>query len=138
MNEQVTTKPKGVITETEAKDLDANWTNTRQKAVDAAAGKPDNRSSWWSLEDMRNYLDYAETQAKDLGYAMSGVRVYLGVYGKDAPEDKANYTTMFIAPTGEPLVKNETKAAAKNEDIPGGDSLNSGPMGVPPEANYPQ
>ena len=134
-------KPHGVITQEEAVFLDKNWTEYRKMANDSAAGKPDNRSCWWSLEDMRNYLDYAESQAKDLDYTMNGVRVYLGVYGEEAGEDKAGYTTMFLAPTGIPIQPAGTSnfvARTGNGDIPGGDPLNDSTGGNPPPANYPQ
>ena len=135
-------KPKGVITVAEAKVLDANWTNTRKAVVDSVAGKPDNRSSWYSLDDMRNYLDYAEHKADSMGYDMDGVRLYLGVYSDSEPKDKAGYTTMFIAPTG---VKSLSKSSSSiinttvsSKDIQGLDPLNDGTDGIPPSANYPQ
>lgn len=134
-------KPRGVITESQAKELDSNWTKFRKIANDSAAGKPDNRSCWWSLEDMSQYLVYAQYQADSLKYTMSGVRVYLGVYGDDAGEGKAGYTTMFIAPTGIPMPPpgaSNFVARTGNGDIPGADPLNAGTGGNPPPANYPQ
>lgn len=97
-------KPKGLITPAEAKELNYNWTKTRKKAVDSAAGKVDDRSSSWSLSDIENYLAYAKNQSDSLGYDMTGIRVYLGVYPGNAPNGKADYTTMFIVPTGKKSV----------------------------------
>ena len=134
-------KPKGVIKPVQAKSLNANWTKTRKKAVDSAAGRPDNRSSWWSLQDMRDYLDYAENQSNELGYKMTGVRVYLGVYGGKAPNGKADYTTMFLVPTGRKSVSQSSMlnfSLSNNGDIPGGDALNDGDSGIPPDVSYPQ
>lgn len=134
-------KPKGVITPAQAKSLNNNWTNSRKPAVDSAIGRPDNRSSWWSLKDMRDYLDYVENQTKGLGYTMNGVRIYLGVYGGKAPNGKADYTTMFLVPTGR---KSTSQGNLLNivqggdKDIPGGDPLNGGDPGDPPSATYPQ
>lgn len=97
-------KPKGVITQAQAKELNANWTLHRKRAVDSAAErqgrKQDDRSTYWALEDVENYLAYAKNQADSLGYDMTGVRVYLGVYGKNAGQTKKNLTTMFLVPTG--------------------------------------
>lgn len=97
-------KPKGVISVEQAIILNDNWTKYRKAAVDSAAQqqgrKVDKRSTKWSLEDIRNYLDYAEVESDKLGYTMDGIQVYLGVYGDNAGSEKANYTTMFIAPTG--------------------------------------
>ncbi|MEP1489445.1 MAG: hypothetical protein ABJK28_13570 [Algibacter sp.] len=97
-------KPKGVISVEDAIALNNNWTKYRKAAVDSAAQKQgrkvDKRSTKWKLEDIRNYLDYAEAESKYMGYTMDGIKVYLGVYGEDAGPEKSNYTTMFIAPTG--------------------------------------
>ena len=137
-------KPSGLITPAQAKTLDANWTATRKRAVDSAAGRPDNRSSWWSLEDIQNYLAYAENQADSLGYEMNGIRVYLGVYPGNAPNGKADYTTMFMVPTGKKLHSegnlnflNYSMSAGGN-DIQGTDGFNGGEPGQPPGSNYPQ
>jgi hypothetical protein len=98
------TKPKGVITQAQAKELNANWTLHRKAAVDSAAQKQgrhqDDRSTLWSLEDLENYLTYAKSQSDSLGYDMTGIRVYLGVYGKNAGQTKKDLTTMFMVPTG--------------------------------------
>tara|TARA_R110000868_G_scaffold404922_3_gene683749 strand:- start:6707 stop:7210 length:504 start_codon:yes stop_codon:yes gene_type:complete len=97
-------KPKGVITQAKAKDLNDDWTKYRQAAVDSAAKKQgrnqDNRSVYWELADVENYLAYAKNQADSLGYSVTGIRVYLGVYGKNAGQAKKDLTTMFIVPTG--------------------------------------
>ena len=135
-------KPTGLITPAQAKALDANWTKSRKNAVDAAAGRPDNRSAWWSLEDIQNYLAYAENQADSLGYEMNGIRVYLGVYPGNAPNGKADYTTMFMVPTGK---KSHAEAnfnflnysmLAEGGDIPGADGFNEGEPGQPPSSGY--
>ena len=137
-------KPKGLITPDQAKALDANWTKSRKRAVDSAAGRPDNRSSWWSLEDIQNYITYAKNQSDSLGYQMNGIRVYLGVYPGNAPNGKADYTTMFMVPTGRKMHSDSNfnlfnVLMQTNEgDIPGGDGLNDGGNGYPPGANYPQ
>ena len=144
MEKMAIVRPKGVITPAQAKVLNDNWTNTRKQAVDSAAGRPDNRSSWWSLDDIKNYLSYAESQADTLGYKMDGIRVYLGVYSSNAPEGKADYATMFIVPTG---TKSQSKANFNffnfsaqigGGDIGGAGALNDAPPGYPPDSGYPQ
>ncbi|MEC3908773.1 hypothetical protein VOI54_17225 [Tamlana sp. 2201CG12-4] len=96
-------KPNGVISIDKAKELNNNWTDYRQAAVDSAAQKQgrkkDDRSVFWSIEDIENYLVYAKNQTDSLGYDMSGIRIYLGVYGENAGQLKKNLTTMFIVPT---------------------------------------
>ena len=133
-------KPKGVITSAEAKTLDQAF-NTRHELIsDSIVKRPDNRSSWWSLEDMRDYLNYAEKESLELGYTMNGVRVYLGAY----PTNKeVGYTTMFMVPTGNLNVSEGgmsllNSRRGSNPDVPNAPGLNHGDGGNPPGANFPQ
>lgn len=133
------TKPDGVITQAEGEALDRAFNSRHALISNNIVKRPDNRSSWWSMEDIRDYLDYAENQAGGLGYTMDGIRVYLGAY----PDIKGvvGYTTMFIAPTGtKKLPEGTSNFAAQigGADIPGADPLNMGGGGTPPNSNYPQ
>lgn len=135
-------KPKGVITPAEAKVLNDNWTKKRANLLfDSIAGRPDNRSAWWSVEDIQNYINYAENQTGQLGYEMDGLRVYFGVYPNSAPNGRANYSTVFIVPTGK-KIKSEGAVLPVNllqgggDDIDGANPLNKGGVGVPPGTGY--
>ncbi len=132
-------KPMGVITQAQAKELNANWTLHRKAAVDSAAQKQgrnqDDRSTWWSLADVENYLVYAKSQSDSLGYDMTGIRLYLGVYGKNAGQTKKDLTTMFMVPTGK-ITKSEASVIMfplKDGDLPV-DPLNEGNGG---STSYP-
>lgn len=126
--------PKGVITPDEAKVLDQAFDSRHKLISEDIVKRPDNRSSWWSLQDMKDYLEYAEAQVKELGYEMNGLRVYLGAY----PDTKEGpgYTTMFMVPTAD-TSKGKDGGGLKS-DVPGADGLNGGAPGRPPSANYPQ
>lgn len=133
-------KPMGVISQAQAKALNDNWTLHRKAAVDSAAQKQgrnqDDRSTWWSLKDVEDYLAYAKNQSDSLGYDMNGIRVYLGVYGKNAGQAKKDLTTMFMVPTGK---KSMSKASSimlppNDGDLPV-DPLNEGQGGG---NSYPQ
>lgn len=94
----------------------------------------DNRSSWWSLEDLDLYIKHAKKQAKELGYEMNGIRVYCGAHSEDNC-----YSTAFIVPTAAgSLGKDGDGEDDGGSDIPGGDGLNKGPAGNPPGIGYPQ
>ncbi len=135
-------KPKGVITPAEARALGRAF-NLKHKIINDSLFKGsktgDNRSSWWAIEDIQNYINYAENQAGELGYIMNGLRVYVGAYPNANGE--TGLTTMFFIPTG---YKNTAKGSMITipqgvvDDIPGGDGLNKGQQGDPPGANYPQ
>lgn len=122
-------KPKGVISVSEATALSENWSKFRKQAVDSASArhgrKNDNRSVSWSLEDIENYLAYAKQESKALGYDMTGITVYLGVYGKNAGQSKKDLTTMFIAPTGK---KTRSEANSLNLSLLGGGRLPVDPL----------
>ena len=136
-------KPKGVISVKAAKELNKNWTDFREAAVDSAAKKQgrkkDNRSTWWSINDIETYLAFAKNQTDSLDYSITGIRVYLGVYGDNAGVTKKNLSTMFLVPT----VKKRTAQASMNpfnvviqkeEDCAECDPLNDGgggPGGYP-------
>lgn len=136
------TKPKGVITPDEARTLDAAFNSRHELISDSIVKRPDNRSSWWSLQDVKDYLAYAENQAKEQGYTMNGIRVYLGAYPDE--KDQVGYTTMFMVPTGvkngEPQEKGYSSEDGNrdNPDLLGSDGLNRSESGNPPSSNYPQ
>ncbi|MDX1272401.1 hypothetical protein [Bizionia paragorgiae] len=116
--------PSGVITPAQARVLDENWTALRKVANDSAAGKPDNRSTWYALEDMENYIALTKTEQE----RVNGFRLYLGV--KTTETDETGYTTVFIVPTEDDR--------GDNKDISSAKVLDMGSNGMPPQATYPQ
>lgn len=137
-----TPKPAGLITPAEITTLTEAYnprydsiTNQFFRGVEGG----DNRSSWYSLEDLENYLTIAKKQASDLGYTMNGVRLYLGAH--PSSDKVPGYTTLLMVPTGYENSSEGNMIPQKgggNNDIPGGNGLNKGSDGVPPGANYPQ
>lgn len=135
--------PKGLIKPNEASVLDLAYDLKHHIINDSLYRKStnggDNRSSWWSIEDIQSYINYAENQAGELGYTMDGLRVYLGAYPNTKGE--TGLTTMFIVPTG---ILNTSQGSmtpmfqGASGDIKGADGLNFGQSGTPPGSNYPQ
>ncbi|MBD3889652.1 hypothetical protein [Olleya marilimosa] len=116
-------EPTGKISASEAEILSDAWTKLRQEANNNAAEQEDNRSSWYSLEDMEAFIK----MIKDKNPNVNGVRCYLGVQ-----TDKANpkgLTTIFMVPTED--------VNGKNIDIKGADGIDRGQGGMPPGAGYP-
>jgi len=137
-----TPTPKGIISPAEIKVLTEAY-NPRYEAINDSIFRGvkggDNRSSWYSLEDLSNFLTLAEKQASDLKYTMDGVRLYLGAH--PAVGNVPGYTTLLFVPTGYPMGEEGAVFGAKqggNGDIPGGNGLDMGEQGKPPGANYPQ
>jgi hypothetical protein len=135
-------KIPGLITAKEAKILDQAF-NLKHSIINDSLFKGsktgDNRSSWWAIEDIQNYINHAENQAGELGYSLDGLRVYLGSYPNINGE--TGLTTMFFVPTGTLNTSQGgvlTLFQGGSGDIKGGDGLNIGQQGEPPSANYPQ
>lgn len=138
MSEEVV-KPKGVISVAEATALNDNWTKYRKPEIDSITqrqvGKNDNRWAGWSLEDIENYIGFAKSEAKKQQQEIAGFRIYFGVYGEKAPDDKGYLSTLFLAPQ---LKAGTSKASFLNLsssaviDIP---PLNEGSGG---QNGYPQ
>ncbi|NLP59077.1 hypothetical protein [Lutibacter sp. B1] len=130
------------ITSTEAKELNNNFVKTRSLAIDNAIGKKDALSSWFSLQELKDYIKYVEDEGKLKGIDISGLRVYFGAYPeKDKKPSKKNFSTVFFVPTklkaGSNL-KDGLVVSGDNADIEVIDGLNGGSLGNPPSATYPQ
>ncbi len=126
--------PKGLITPAEAKKLNDAYTERHELISKNITKRPDNRSSWYSLEEIKAFIEYAEAQAKDLGYEMDGIRIYCGAYPEE--NGQAGYSTAFLIPTTSGSLGKDGNGSSR--DMPGGDGLNIGQQGQPPNANYPQ
>lgn len=135
--------PKGIVTPSEIKTLTQAY-NARYDSISniffRGVEGGDNRSSWYALDDLQNYLDIAQSQADTLGYTMDGVRLYLGAH----PDAKGvpGYTTLLFVPTGNKRMSEGNMLyfnyQGGSPDIPGGSGLDRGSQGIPPGANYPQ
>ncbi|WP_026755739.1 hypothetical protein [Sediminibacter sp. Hel_I_10] len=135
--------PSGLITPRDAMTLDQAYDPRYQLISSTIVTRPggDNRSVWFSTEEIKSFLDYADHQASNLNYTMNGIRIYLGAYPDDPTGE--GYTTMFMVPTGYANTADtdgaeEDQLRRPNNDIIGADGLNHGGSGMPPSANYPQ
>lgn len=112
--------PTGVITILEAEELSANWEKNNPTEIDSTievkGSKKATRSVLWDLKNLENYLAFAKSESDSVGYTMTGVRVYLGNYGKNGKPGKKNRNTMFIVPTG---YENTSEANSVNLNLRG-------------------
>ncbi|MDO1500888.1 hypothetical protein Q2T40_12175 [Winogradskyella maritima] len=139
-------KPKGVITPAQARVLNDNWTKKGQVFLDSVETRPDNRSSWWSIDDINSYITYADKQTDSLGFDLTGLRMYYGRYSNNAPNGNADYATIFIVPTGKKKnttsegsfvpIKINYQGGGNDDDVDGADPLNRGGNGHPPGTGY--
>jgi hypothetical protein len=134
-----TARPEHAITKEQAVELSNNYT-LRYDSVSRVIGKEDNRSTWYSLEELKNYIAYVEAQGKAQGYMVDGIRFYIGAYGVDYKDAaKQNLTTIFLAPTGMKMGTMNERSMSSNQsspDITEIDAYNLGQNGWPPHKTY--
>ena len=95
-------KPNKCISIEEAKELEKNWCDTRQGAIDKCMTFEDSREFWWSLEELQEYLNYVREESNKQRIVNPGIRVYLGAYSKKKCKDGKGYSTIFLSATGTP------------------------------------
>lgn len=137
------------ITKDEAIELNKNFIKTKGKAlnkiVEIEEGHPNEKdaiSSWFSLDEIKEYIAYVEAAAKEKKITVNGLRVYFGSYAvKDKHATKKGLSTVFIVPTKE-KVSSLKKVSATSDvissDIDDIDAMNAGTLGDPPSGRYPQ
>ncbi|WP_066220565.1 hypothetical protein [Formosa haliotis] len=140
--------PNGLISVQLAEEMSKAY-QSRYDAINAShfeKNKFDNRSVWFSLSEIENYIWYAKKQAHSKGlseHAINGLRVYLAAYVKNKKDpEQPGLTTVFIVPT---IDNSKSKSGMPfsviqqgSSDFTGADPLNLGGAGHPPEATYPQ
>ncbi|UMB59535.1 hypothetical protein MHL31_10640 [Lutibacter sp. A80] len=140
--------PKGLISPKKAKELNQTFIKTRSndlnKIVQKLDDNPDEKdalSTWFSIDEIKNYIAYVESKNKNV----NGLRIYFGSYsGEDKKSVKKNLSTVFIVPT-ESKSNNLQKSGMQDtnpddggSDITDIDALNNGTLGNPPSNSYPQ
>jgi len=139
-------RPKNLITKERAIEL-CEAHASKHEAISSAIGKQDNRSTWYSLTELKEYMAYIEAQGREKGYNVDGIRFYIGSYPEnDRASEKSNSTTVFLAPTGtkigrQKIGRQKTIAVSQNlssPDISDIKAFNMGSDGWPPNGVYPQ
>ena len=137
------------ITPTQAKELNENFVKIKGKALnkiveteEGHSNEKDAISSWFSLDDLKEYIAFVEAEGKAKNITVNGLRIYFGSYAvKDKKESKKGLSTVFIVPTKEKdssLNKVTATSDVISSDIDDIDGMNFGGMGFPPSATYPQ
>ncbi len=141
--------PKGLITPLEAKKLNNQFVKTRSKELNKIIEKLDNKpnkkdslSTWFSLDELENYIAYVKEVGAKKGLDINGLRVYFGAYGKNIKNpSKNNFSTVFFVPTipkKQTISKSVINTVEDSSDTEVIDALNLGTVGYPPDATYPQ
>ena len=136
--------PKGLIKPSEIKTLTQAYNpryDTISNTIFRGIEGGDNRSSWYGLEQLRTYLDFAEAEAKSNKQTMDGVRLYLAA--NPNKDGRPGYTTLLFVPTGyantsEGALLNFNYKGGGSSDLQNGSGLDKGTGGQPPSSNYHQ
>lgn len=120
--------PKDTISVAEATKLFKNWQQNNPTEIDSTIEVEGSRKKItnvaWSLSEVREYLDYAEAKSDTLGFTMTGIKVYMGNYGKNSDPKLKNRNTLFIAPVG---IRNVSKGSTLNVGFQGDDDDTGAP-----------
>jgi hypothetical protein len=137
------------ITPQEAKKLNQNFIKVKGKALDKIVEKDEKHpnekdaiSSWFSLDELKEYINYVEEKGKEKDITVNGLRIYFGSYSNNEKnKDKKGLSTVFLVPT-QPKVGSLQKDGVADLEAPSDitdiDGLNYGTSGNPPSAPYPQ
>ncbi len=119
------------------KDTKSKELNKIVKNISNGKHKEDAVSSWFSLNDLEDYINYLKTNDPNV----NGVRIYLGAYSDKVKPKKDDecLTTVFMVPTkpgtSTGLAEKSTMVSSTstdNEDDPNLEALNGGTIGEPP------
>jgi len=139
----------GLIKPQEAKELNQNFIKTRSKELDKIVeretGKPKEKdaiSTWFSIDEIKEYIAFVESEGKLKNITVNGLRIYFGAYSKNEKKaSKKALSTVFLVPT-QPIAgsmqKDSLGGGDGGSDIEDIDGLNTGGLGFPPSAEYPQ
>ena len=136
--EAFTGKPKNTITVKKAKELSNNF-DQRYKAMSEVIGKDDNRSGWYSLGELEQYIAYIKKEGAAKKLDVDGIRIYFGAYGPNE-SGRENYATLFLVPTVksniDANVKGFAPVANQSNDTDQIEPLNWSDLGNPPKKKY--
>jgi len=134
-----TKKPNGLISPTQARALNEEFITTRSKEMNNVVKKltgdkkdQDAYCTWFSVEELENYIAYTKEQAALKGKKLTGLNVFSGAYATEiAHPKKSNMSTVFFAPTTKTSELEVTELSTESDtDL---DSLNQGTIGWPPK-----
>ncbi len=119
-------RPKNCISVEEAKDLEYRWQETRGELLEKGLGYVDTHQTIFTIQELRNYLDYVEQESVLQEIEAPKIAIFLGAYKRT--EERPSLTTVFLAPT-KSVASGLNLSDEINYDI---DPLNNGVEPWPP------
>lgn len=130
--------PAQTISVEEANQLEEYYKRTRAQILNDTLGFEDTREFWFSLDTLKAYIAYVESEAAKMGKKENlGMRIYLGAYPENSNYPDAKYSTVFLVPTApgatNPLKRGFLPIESENENIDDINPLNFSQGGKPPK-----
>ncbi len=91
--------PAQSISFQEAQELQHEFARTRSPILDSLLGFEDVRDVWFSLDTIKEYIEYVEYEAKKRGYENMGIRIHFAAYPEPQGNDQYPYATVLLVPT---------------------------------------
>ena len=134
--EEIIDPPQQSISFQQANNLEEEYKRTRAGIINDSLDIVDTRDFWFSLETLKEYIDYVEQEAEEMGKENLGIRIYLGAYPQSANYPNPGFATVFFVPTSQVeesgLQKGFLPVDPVNQNIDSINALNYGTGGIPP------
>lgn len=113
--------PKKCIPVEEAKEIQANWMNTRARFIETGMKEKDCCEFTLDIDELQEYITYVKQESVAQGIPAPALRLYFAAYNSAASKK----ATIFLAPThsNDPTSKNNYKIPPLNMNT-GGDPPN--------------
>lgn len=140
--------PKQAINYDDANTLEEEYKITRWQILNDTLklrtpdGRPtvDTREFLFSLDTLKQYIDYVEYHANEMGYSNLGIRIYNAAYPKGSASPDAGFSTVVLVPTGNKIDTqkagfwvNTSTSLLMNDNINSLKALNFAHAGKPPK-----
>ncbi len=128
--------PEQSISIEEAGRLQVEFIETRAAILNDSLGFTDTRDFWFSLDTLKQYINYVEQEAAEMGKTNLGIRVYFAAYPENSEYPQPGRATVFLVPTSleedSSLKSGFLPIAPVNQNIDSIQALNYGHGGQPP------
>lgn len=90
-----------LISISQADSLSNEYVKTRYNLISESLGYDDDRTFWFSMATLENYIAYVKKESAKNGYKNLGLRIYNAAYPEksDTTWPKPGYSTVVVVPT---------------------------------------
>jgi hypothetical protein len=116
-------RPSNAITYKEMASMFEQYDNKQKKVLDAYLGQEETISSFYAIEDLKQYIAYVERLSKEKKIPLTGIRIFSAAYPDNYKEQEyQKQQTLIFAPTttinGKKGVAYEPLYSKKGSPIP--------------------